>query len=155
MTEPVIYKKLKIYPCGKIERKYKSGIWREVKNVDNDNKGYNTIGVDGKLWFRHRLVVAAFKPEFDINNTDHKIDHIDGNPLNNAFANLRVVSSQGNHFNNHVAKGYYWDKAAGKWHAQIMINRKQKNLGLFDTEEEARAAYLVAKEEYHIIREIC
>jgi len=144
---------LRVYRCGKIERKFKSGIWREVKNVDN-NKGYNTVRVDDKNWFRHRIVVAAFNTEFDINNTDHQIDHIDGNPLNNAFNNLRVVSNQGNQFNT-KAKGYYWDKEMGKWRSKIKINKISKHLGYFDTEEESRAAYLTAKAELHVIAEIC
>ena len=155
MTEPVIYKKLKIYPCGKIERKYKSGIWREVKNVANSTQGYNLVNVHGKMVRRHRLVVAAFNPAFDINNTDHVIDHIDANKLNNAFSNLRVVTQQGNLFNNPKAKGYCWNKRESKWHAGIKVDGKTKHLGYFDIEEEARAAYLVAKEEYHVIREIC
>ncbi|MDB4337250.1 HNH endonuclease [bacterium] len=153
MTEPVIYKKLKIYPCGKVERKFKTG-WKEVKNVANFH-GYNQIGVDGKKFYRHRLVVAAFNPDFDIDNLKHFVDHKDHNKLNNAFANLRVVTNQGNLLNRSNAKGYSWHKALGKWHAQITVDGKKKHLGLYDTEEEAHAAYLSAKEKYHVIVEIC
>ena len=150
-----IFRGLRIYICGKVERKFRGKYWREVKNTDNSRAGYNQVNINGKLWRRHRLVVAAFNPAFDINNTEHFIDHIDGNKINNAFSNLRVVTNQGNQFNNHVAKGYYWNKAAGKWHAQIMINYKTKYLGLFDTEEDAEAAYLAAKEKYHVIKNVC
>ena len=146
---------LRVYRCGKIERKWKKdGVWKEVENVDNNNGGYNQINVDGKMRMRHRLVVAAFNKQFDINNLEHQVDHKDGNKLNNAFNNLRVVSSQCNSFNTN-AKGYSWNKRRGKWHAQIMINYKRKYLGLFDTEEEARAAYLKAKTELHVIEELC
>jgi hypothetical protein len=146
---------LRIYRCGKVERKFRGKYWKEVENVGNNGHGYNLIGVDGKLWFRHRLVVAAFNPEFDINNTDHQIDHVDGDRLHNAFSNLRVVSSQGNCLNRSTAKGYCWHKVRGKWQAQIKINYKQKHLGYFETEEEARAAYLAAKDELHVIEELC
>ena len=146
---------LRIYRCGKVERNFRGKYWRVVENVDNSNNGYNKVNVDGKLYLRHRLVVAAFNPAFDINNTDHKVDHIDRDKLNNAFSNLRVVTQQGNLFNNHIAKGYSWNKAVGKWHAQIRVDRKKKNLGYFDTEEEARAAYIAAKEVYHVIQEVC
>tara|TARA_R110002020_G_scaffold44575_1_gene128379 strand:- start:52 stop:519 length:468 start_codon:yes stop_codon:yes gene_type:complete len=155
MESVILYNKLKIFRDGRIERKYKSGIWRVVKNVANTSGGYNRVRVDGKMWMRHRLVVAAFNPVFDINNPEHQVDHIDGNKLNNAFSNLRVVTQQGNLFNNPNAKGYCWNKRAGKWHAYINVDGKQKFLGYFDTEEEARAAYIAAKEVHHVIQEVC
>ena len=52
-------------------------------------------------------------------------------------------------------KGYSWDKGAGKWIAKICVNGKQIHLGYYYTEEEARAAYLAAKEKYHVIEELC
>jgi len=42
------------------------------------------------------------------------------------------------------AKGYCFDKAKGKYRAQISINGKNKYLGLYNTPEQARAAYLEA-----------
>ena len=145
---------LRIYRDGRVERWFKRKGWTIVENVDN-NKGYNRVTVDDKYYYRHRLVVAAFNKQFDINNTEHHIDHKDGNRLNNAFGNLRVVTQQGNNFNNHVAKGYCWCRAKGKWQAQIRINNKKKHLGYFDTQEEARVAYLTAKAEHHVIVELC
>ena len=49
------------------------------------------------------------------------------------------------------AKGYYWSKNNQKWRAQIYLNKEQIHLGLFKTEQEARNAYLQAKEIYHVI----
>lgn len=74
------------------------------------------------------------------------IDHIDGNTLNNSIANLRDVSSFENQ-HNRIAKGYCFDK--GKWKAVIMVNGKNNHLGVFDTPEEARTAYLTAKKQLH------
>jgi len=148
------YKGLRIYRDGRVERKFRGKYWREVKNTGN-NEGYNQIWVGDNLCLRHRVVVAAFNKQFDINIIEHQVDHIDGDRLNNAFDNLRVVSNQGNNFNNHVAKGYSWHKNVGKWCARIKINKKDKHLGVFDTEEAARAAYLAAKEKYHVIQTIC
>jgi hypothetical protein len=79
------------------------------------------------------------------------IDHIDGNPSNNKIDNLRDVTHQQNQWNHTKAKGYCWNKSANKFNAFIKINRKNKHLGLFNTEQEARNAYLKAKEIYHVI----
>jgi len=80
------------------------------------------------------------------------IDHIDGNKSNNLLSNLRLVTHQENLFNT-KAKGYHWDSINKKWKAKIVINRKNKFLGLYETEQEAHQAYLNAKQEMHIIQD--
>ena len=42
------------------------------------------------------------------------------------------------------AKGFYYHKASGKYYSRIGINGKKEHLGLYNTPEEARAAYLAA-----------
>jgi hypothetical protein len=79
------------------------------------------------------------------------IDHIDGNPSNNKIDNLRDVTHQQNQWNHTKAKGYYWNKTANKFCASIKIDRIKKHLGYYSTEQEARNAYLKAKETYHVI----
>ena len=149
------YKGLRIWWSGKVMRHFKSKGWVVVKNTGNDKNGYNQVRVNGKLWFRHRLVMAAYKPDFDINNNKLVIDHIDENRLNNSMDNLRVTNKSGNAYNVSSVKGYTWHKGVKKWQPQIMANGKRKYLGLCDTEEAARAAYLAAKAKYHVIEEIC
>jgi len=148
------YLGLRIWWSGKVMRHFKRRGWVVVKNIANDN-GYNQVRVNGKLLKRHRLVMAAYKPDFDINNKKHVIDHIDENKINNSMDNLRVVTNQHNCFNRSKVKGYSWDKKAKRWRAVIRVNRKRKHIGYFDTEEEARAAYLAAKAKYHVIEELC
>ena len=80
-----------------------------------------------------------------------QIDHINGVTGDNRICNLRNVTRQQNSWNRTRAKGYYWDKATNKWLAQIAFNKKDMNLGRYTTEQEARQAYLNAKEKYHII----
>ena len=78
-----------------------------------------------------------------------QIDHINGNTLDNRLINLRGVNQNMNQWNRKGAKGYY--RVRNKYRAVIKINNKKIHLGYFDTELEARQAYLDAKKIYHII----
>ena len=71
--------------------------------------------------------------------------------INNNVNNLRVVNSRQNNLNRTKAKGYYLDKQNQKFHAQIRLNGKKIHLGCFNTEDEARSAYLAGKIVYHQI----
>lgn len=95
----------------------------------------------------HRLMAKTFLPNY---SEDLDVDHIDRNKTNNKISNLRMLPHQQNMFNNN-AKGYTWDKNKDKWKAQIKINGKNINLGYFKKEDEAKAAYLMAKERLHVI----
>jgi hypothetical protein len=80
-----------------------------------------------------------------------EVDHWDGDRKNNSLQNLRVLTSQQNNFNRTTAKGYYWNVFAEQWCAQIGVNGKLKYIGSYDTEEEAKAAYLEEKKKLHIM----
>lgn len=78
-----------------------------------------------------------------------QIDHINGIRNDNRICNLRDVSQQINTWNRVKAKGYTWNKKCGKWQAKIVKDYKNIYLGLYDSEKEAREAYLDAKKKYH------
>ena len=139
---------LKCYKNGDIWRRPKTGIYRLVKNT-GINKGYNTIGCNHKMVLRHRIIYYAFNPDFDIYNPSIILDHIDGNPLNNALENLRIVTSQENSHNQLKCKGYCYDKLKKKYRAYISIDTIQYHLGYWDTKWEARQAYIDAIPKYH------
>lgn len=82
----------------------------------------------------------------------YHIDHIDGVRDNNKIDNLRDVTIQQNNFNFSSAKGYYQHARCKKFVAQIQVNKKNIYLGLHNTPEEARAAYVEAKKKYHVIQ---
>lgn len=76
------------------------------------------------------------------------IDHINQNKLDNRRENLRLVNRQINACNskkNLKSKGVYFDKARQNYRAEIYINKKKVSLGRFATYEEARKAYVDAK----------
>ena len=146
--------KLLVYINGMILRyrdkangRFKKG-WSEAKGSIDNTTGYLRTRLNRKDFLKHRIVGYAFLG-LDIDNPKQLIDHIDRNKQNNNMNNLRIVSHQENLFNTN-AKGYY--KKGHKYQAYIKINNKQIYLGYYDTEEEARNAYLKAKEIYHIIK---
>ena len=59
--------------------------------------------------------------------------------------------NQKNSFNRTTVKGYSFIKRINKFQSQICLDDKRIYLGLFNTEQEAREAYLEAKKIYHII----
>ena len=79
----------------------------------------------------------------------NQIDHINGVTHDNRIVNLRNVTPNQNQWNRTRAKGYCFYKNSNKWKAQIQLNNKNTHLGYFNTEQEARNAYLAAKEIYH------
>ena len=129
---------------------YKCGRTKMLK-LNNNGNGYYivTLTKDGyqKSFKVHRLVVKTFLPDY---KESLDVDHIDRNRLNNNLSNLRMLTHQENMFNQN-AKGFGWHKNKKKFQAKITINGKQKHLGYFDTEAEAKQAYLDAKAIYHIM----
>ena len=138
--------------------KMKNPKWNQIK-VQTNEQGYKVIAITPKKYRLHRVNYYAHNPDWDIHNScikTNSIDHRQGkNEIkkhqNNDINNLRIVTHQQNHFNRNC-KGYCWDKQRQKWRAQIKgTNGKVKNLGRFNTEEEARQSYLEAKKIYHKI----
>jgi len=147
---------IRCYRDGKVERlnkNFKPPKWKEVENTDNDGHGYNTININGKHIFRHRIIAFCFLGLDDIvsaSGADNCIDHINGIPLDNRVDNLKITTQQGNQHNQTRAKGYSWNKQKKKFQAQITVNNKTIHLGYYDTEEDAHQAYLNGKLKYHI-----
>lgn len=102
----------------------------------------------------HRVILAR-KLGRDLQSTE-LVDHANGNPLDNRRANLRLATRSQNmmnrskNINNQSGfKGVIFHKESGKWRAVINANKKRHRLGLFDTPEEAHAAYCKAAEFLH------
>ncbi len=108
-----------------------------------------SIGINSKIFgiYGHRFIFYVFYGKLPENH----IDHINGDKSDNRITNLRDVTIQENHKNRTTAKGYYWNKRDKKWYAKIALNYKIIHLGYFDSEVEARQAYLDAKKIYHKI----
>jgi hypothetical protein len=150
LTQDLI-KELLFYKDGKlfnrIKRKGGALVGEEAGTLHR--AGYRQIMISGERYLSHRLIYIYHRGEI-IDNLH--IDHIDRDRSNNNIENLRLVTRQENQWNR-GAKGYYFNKARNKFQAQIKINGERIYLGLFNAEDNARNAYLKAKEELHIIEE--
>jgi hypothetical protein len=119
-------------------------------------EGYTIIRVNKRGYRASRLAwfyVTGKQPLYDI-------DHIDGNPRNNSFVNLRDVTTAGNIQNQKKAHsrnktggflGVSKLKSSKRWRARICTNGAQIVIGWFDTPEEAHQAYLNEKRKHHLI----
>lgn len=102
-----------------------------------NGKYYNILGHQFAWYYIYRECVDC-------------IDHINQIKSDNRICNLRSVTKQQNSYNKKT-KGYSYSNKRGKYIAQIALDGKVKNLGGFNTPEEARQTYLDAKKIYHII----
>ena len=100
----------------------------------------------------HRLVMSAEDGEL--------VDHINGLPLNNTKANLRVCSFAENLRNRKISranrsgvKGVYRcsrsPEKSPRWRAEIQANGVKHHLGTFKTKAEAGRAYREAARRLH------
>jgi hypothetical protein len=83
-----------------------------------------------------------------LSNPKTPVDHANHNGLDNRRGNLRVCTPTQSAANTRKRrgltsrfKGVRWNKAIGKWHAQICVDGKKKHLGFFDSEIDAAVAY--------------
>ena len=104
----------------------------------------------GKLRLAHQIVWLLNTKEWP----NQHLDHIDGDPENNTFSNLRLCSraenlqNQSRHRKN--ASGYIGAHNRGdKWVSEISVNGKRTFLGYFPSAEAAHNAYLKAKATLH------
>lgn len=114
--------------------------------------GYRCVQVDGKKIMEHRVVFAMIHGRWPALH----IDHANGVTDDNRPCNIREATHAQNMANSKLPcdsttglKGVCFDKSRGKFMASISINGRFKNLGRFDTAEEAHAAYMRAAQQIH------
>lgn len=119
-----------------------------------DTSGHIQIMIDKKLFFAHRLAFlymnGALPPD------DRCVDHINGNPKDNRWDNLRIVTQFINQQNRHKPRkgaksnliGANWREDRKCWRSEIRINGQRINLGRFETAELAHEAYMKARSQF-------
>lgn len=120
-------------------------IVKDYKWTLDNSVGYVLTGIKGTTnkVSLHRLIMNP--------DDNMVVDHINHNKLDNRKSNLRICTQQQNNINTSLKKtntsgitGVSWDKSRNKWVAHI----KGKQLGRFNTKEEAIEARKQAELEY-------
>lgn len=111
----------------------------------------STKGPRGSTCFLvHRVVWAMRTGAWP----DALIDHINGDQSDNSVSNLRVATLRENGWNmpamrNNTSGFKGVSRNRGRWMASMRLHGKKKNLGRFNTPEEAHAAYVAAAKAHH------
>lgn len=125
----------------------------EIAGNLNRSDGYWRVKYRERAHQQHRVIwlmmTGAWPPEL--------IDHIDGNPLNNRWTNLRCASIAINMQNlTRVHRtstsgllGVIQSRSRKRWCATINFGGKAHHLGTFDSPQEAHLAYIEAKRRHH------
>ena len=148
---------IKVFRDGRIHTlfKYKDGREKWTDRVFTlSQKGYFRVSIGSKknkrAHFAHNVITLCYlgeKPQ------GYQTDHINSIRTDNRLENLQYITQQQNiqkikTKNGRNVKGCYLTKY-GTYRAQIAVDYKLFNLGTYDTEAEARQAYIDAKLKYH------
>lgn len=119
----------------------------------NKARGRFCISVDDTSYLAHRLAWLYMTGNWP----KHQIDHIDTNPANNRWDNLRDVTGSVNQQNKRRPHrrnstgllGVSRSCVPGKFQASIYVNKKLVHLGTFEDANAAHQAYVDAKRQLH------
>jgi hypothetical protein len=113
-------------------------------------RGNLEIKIDGKLYQASRLAFFYMTGQWPAAD----IDHINGNPTDNRWANLREATRGQNAANARrwrnkaLPKGVYCKKDSSRYYARITVEDTTMHLGSFATADEAADAYFDAAKRF-------
>jgi len=109
-----------------------------------DKRGYHKIKLNNSGYRAHRLAWLYMTGEWP----DGEIDHINNIPSDNRWCNLRCATHRQNSCNTKLRvnnktgyKGVSFNSRLRKYVAQLRRPSGNSHIGVFDTPEEAHAAY--------------
>jgi hypothetical protein len=115
-------------------------------------RGCIQVKINRRSYLAHRLIWLMMTGRWP----PQEIDHIDRDPSNNRWTNLRRATSSQNMVNRGLQadnttgfKGVFRIKKTGRYMAHITYKRKREHIGCFATAEEAFSAYCARARELH------
>lgn len=106
--------------------------------------GYLVVNVDRTVHYLHRLIWLWMTGELP----EHTIDHVNRDPADNRWENLRHVTCSTNCHNRSIASGVYWAARDKVWVATITINGIKKHIGQHKIRAVAEAMYVREKDKH-------
>lgn len=141
------YKDGQLYWKNRTSNRNKLG----AKAGSPDKHGYVNICFNYKKHKMHRIIYLmhhGYLPK--------EIDHIDGNPQNNAIENLReanrsqqLCNTKLRKNNSSGIKGVCWDKSKQKWLVRVNKDSKNVYMARFDDLELAELVAIEARAKFH------
>jgi len=137
------------HPAGYLVRK-KNG--KPCGQSANTSDGYADVRVNGESLRTHRIIYAIVHGRMPAG----KIDHLNGDRMDNRIENLRDVSGSENMHNRKMSKnntsgfqGVIWHAQRQKWQARINVDNQRIYLGYFSDRNDAIQARKMAKMKHH------
>lgn len=132
-----------------------TGVFRRKIAVSTRSKVGAPIGAHGRIRIHYTLYKASrlawlfMTGRWPIDT----IDHINNDPADNRFENLREATPREQAFNRRgwskLPKGVYQPTPHSRFRAQIFAAGRTQHLGLFENMADAKAAYDTAARELH------
>lgn len=115
------------------------------------SRRYRTVCFDCRMYAVQNVIWCWMTGEWP--PTDMEIDHANGNGADNRWVNLRLATRSQNQANRPYRGNKCGFKGVGKtphgrYAAAITVHRKRHYLGMYDTPEEAHAAYCDAAQKH-------
>jgi len=135
-------------------------IWKESRGSikkgsiagSPNGRGYLRTWIDNIHYLNHLLIFIWMTGS----NPIGRVDHDNGNTMNNYWGNLIEVSQSKNIHkarlrkdNTSGVKGVFWDERWKRYYSKIGVNKTQKWLGYFNSFEGAVAARAKANIKYY------
>lgn len=115
------------------------------------DKFYKRVSIKDRYYSIHRVIFIMF-----YGYAPNIIDHIDGNGFNNRIENLREATPSQNQWNRKLGKnnssgvkGVSYDSKRKKYCASSYLDKKSKNIGRFNTLDEAKNALKEFRLKHH------
>lgn len=145
---------VELFNEGKHSREHNAKTWnsRYAGNeafASKNSHGYFQGSIFKRKFEAQRVIWAWMTGEWP-----PTVDHEDGDIENNRWRNLKGKTRSANQRNMGIRKNNtsgvvgVVKTAKGRWRAMIMLDRKCKTLGIFDTKDEAIVCRLAANEKY-------